>query len=387
MPVEDPDEDQPGGPPPHPLDRVWFHPSEVGAALAAWRAGPETHRGRDWGLPAIVAVLSVAVTVGVLAAAGAFAGSTTTTGHQTVVQAPPPAPWADVVNSVAPSVVSIRAAGTAGQSLGSGVAMDSSRVLTSTSLLASASTITVTTANGHLSPAAVLGSDPDSDLTLLSVDGADLPAAKLGSSAGLEVGDGVLAVGLAPGNHRWATEGIVSALDQLSGNPTGGVLPGFVVTNLSVSGNAMGGPLVDSGGAVVGILSAAQPGQAVPIDLASDVVQQLKSSGAVHHGWLGVSTVDVQDRPGTGAMITVVAPSGPAAAAGLEAGDVVTAVTAGGNTEHVANAGDLVYSVEGLHNGDPATITVTRGTGHTSRTVTLGDRRQDGGVSLAGWSA
>jgi len=66
MPVEEPDEDEPVGPPPHPLDRVWFHPSEVGAALAAWREGQRPRR-REWGLAALVALVSVGVVVGVLA--------------------------------------------------------------------------------------------------------------------------------------------------------------------------------------------------------------------------------------------------------------------------------------------------------------------------------
>jgi putative serine protease PepD len=384
MPVEEPDEDEPGGPPPHPLDRVWFHPSEVGAALAAWRGGPTTSR-RDWGFAAIVAFLSVAVVVGILAGVGTFAGGSSGTGRAHA--APPPVPAGssipDIVNAAAPSVVSIRAVGAAGETQGSGVAVDGTRVLTSTSLLGSATVIMVSSAGGRLSPARVLGADPLTDLTLLTVDGADLTAAKLGDSDGLRVGDAVIALGLSTGEHRWAGEGIVSELHGVSAMPGGDVLPGLLETDVRMTTTTpYGGALVNSGGSVVGINSAALPGQAVPVTLARQVVRQIEASGQVRHGWLGVDVVDAIERPGGGARVTAVAPGSPAAGAGLVPGDVVTAV----GSEHVTDAGDLVASVEELSDGDPATITAVRGPGRLNRLVSLGSRPA-GNASLAGLTA
>ena len=173
MPVEEPDEDEPIGPPPHPLDRVWFHPSEVGAALSAWREGQRPKR-REWGLAAIVALVSIGVVVGVLAGVGAFNGGGS---PGTVPAAQPPVPAgssvADIVNAAAPSVVSVRAVSATGEAQGSGVAMDGTRVLTSSSLLGSATVITVTSSAGRLAQARVVGTDPETDLTLLDVDGGD----------------------------------------------------------------------------------------------------------------------------------------------------------------------------------------------------------------------
>jgi S1-C subfamily serine protease len=143
-----------------------------------------------------------------------------------------------------------------------------------------------------------------------------------------------------------------------------------------------GGALVDSGGSVVGINSAALPGQAVPVTLARQVVRQIEGSGQVRHGWLGVDVVDAIERPGGGARVTTVTPGSPAAGAGLVPGDVVTAV----GSEHVTDAGDLVASVEELSNGDPTTITAVRGPGRLNRLVSLGSRPA-GNASLAGLAA
>jgi putative serine protease PepD len=393
MPVEEPDEDEPVGPPPHPLDRVWFHPSEVGAALAAWREGQRPKR-REWGLAAIIGLVSVGVVVGVLAGVGAFSGGSSS---DSVPAAPPPVPagssLADVVNAAAPSVVSVRAVSPTGAAQGSGVAMDGTRVLTSTSLLGAATVITVTSSAGRLNQARVVGADPETDLTLLEVDGGNLAAARLGDSDALQVGDAVIALGLSAGQHRWAGEGIVSALHTVANGPGGVALAGLLETDVRMASTdpalnlvASGGALVDSGGSVVGINSAALPGQAVPISLAHDVVEQLESSGMVHHGWLGVNVVGAIDRPGGGAEITAVAASSPAAAAGLEPGDVVTAVVADGNTSRVTDAGDLVATVEGLRNGDPATVSATRAGAHLTKQVSLGDRPAVGG-SIAGLGA
>jgi S1-C subfamily serine protease len=374
MPVEEPEDEHEGGPPPDPLDRVWFHPSELGAAMAAWRGGPTTTR-RDWGFAALVALLSVAATVGVLAAVGAFQSGSPSSRPATVLPAPAAAPnWADVTNAAAPSVVSVRVASPAGGStLGSGVAVDGSRVLTSASLIAGASSISVASAGGHLGAAHLLGTDPATDLALLTVDDGNLSGAQLGRSNALRVGDSVEALGLDSGNQPMAANGIVSALHRVVTMPGGGVLASLVDTDVQVPPIAGGGALVDSTGGVIGILSAALPGEAVPSDLAHDVATQL-DSGQVGHGWLGVAAIDATTRPGGGALVTVVNPDSPAAAAGLTPGDVITAVTTPNVDEHVNDAGGLVASIAALHDGDPATITAARGRQTSNRQVTLKNR-------------
>ena len=135
------------------------------------------------------------------------------------------------------------------------------------------------------------------------------------------------------------------------------MLTSVIETDVKLAPTAAGGALLDSGGSVVGILSASLPGQAIPIDLAQTVVEQIESSGRVHHAWLGVGTVDATDRGGGGARVTVVVPGSPAAKTGLAVGDVITGVSGG----RVADTGDLVAAVQELRPGDPIMLTAWRG--------------------------
>jgi putative serine protease PepD len=361
MPVEEPEDEHEAGLPPHPLDRVWFHPSELGSAMAAWRDTPATQH-RDWGLAALVGLLSVAATVGILAAVGLFGGGSHSTTRESVASVLPGSATlrdsaAAVVAAASPSVVSVRVSGVGGDAQGSGVAIDGSRVLTSAALVSAGTTFMVAVADGKVEAAHVVGTDPQTDLTLLAVADSDLPAARLGHSDSLQVGDGVVALGLSVADHHWAGGGIVSALHRIDPTPAGGMLTSVIETDVKLAPTAAGGALLDSGGSVVGILSASLPGQAIPIDLAQTVVEQIESSGRVHHAWLGVGTIDATDRGGGGARVTVVVPDGPAAKTGLAVGDVITGVSGG----RVADTGDLVAAVQELRPGDPIMLTAWRG--------------------------
>jgi len=364
---EEPDEDDgPAGLPPDPLDRVWFHPSEVGAAITAWRSG--TPKRRDLGVVLLGSLLSVGVMVGVLAVAGVFhSGGRSSTRQTVVLPATPPGGFANLVGNAAPSIVSVVAISATGSARGSGVAMDTNRVLTSAALVASASTITVDSLGGRSLAARALGTDPETDLTLLAVDDGDLPAARLGVTDALRVGDSVVALGVGSGQDPAAYEGIVSRLNVVSPLPAGVLTPGFIETDAHMGPTVPGGALIGSDGAVVGILSAALPTQAVPIVVANEVFMQIQSGGQVHHAWLGVWVTDALDHPGGGAQITVVASNGPAAAAGLAADDVVTDVTYGGQEYAIHDAADLVAAAAQMTAGDPATLHIVRGNGRTVR--------------------
>ena len=229
-----------------------------------------------------------------------------------------------------------------------------------------ATTITVASHGGHLSTARVLGTDATTDVTLLLVNDGDLTAARLDHSDGLRVGESIVALGLDGDNQPQPAQGIISALHRVAPLPGGGVIPSLVATDATVPAIDGGGALLDSNGGVVGILSAALPGNAVPIDLAQQVALQLENGGEVQHGWLGVAAVDATNRPGGGAQITVVTPGSPAAQAGLAPGDVVTQISTSEVTNRVNDAGDLVASVEELNPGDPVTITAWRGSSHAA---------------------
>ncbi len=361
------------GLPPHQLDRVWFHPSELGGVTAT-RSTPVRGR-RDWGLAAAAAVCGVVATLVVLGATGTLDGDGSTEPGaaaltQTFAALSGTDHTAGLVSSVGVSVMTVRATTSAGTATGSGFALGGDRVLTNASLVTGASSVDVTTSDGRVLGAKVVGSDDASDLTVLRVDEAHVPAARLGSADELTVGSWVLAVGAAGGERRWASQGVVSGIGELVAAPDGKMLPGLLGTDVDPSATAGGGPLLDENGGVVAILSRSAPGYALPIDVARDVADQLSASGRARHGWLGVNAADAVDRVGGGAVISGLSPGGPAEAAGLVVGDVVSELA----DDRVADAADLIAAVARRRPDDPVMLTVWRGTDRTRVSVKLGER-------------
>jgi serine protease Do len=232
-------------------------------------------------------------------------------------------------------------------------------------------------------PATVVGADEATDLAVIKVERTGLQAAVLGSSSDLRVGDWVLAIGNPYHLPGTVTAGIVSAVGrQLPAGITGTSLSyaDYIQTDAPINPGNSGGPLVDIYGRVVGvnelILSPLRGniglGFAIPIDLAKSVYQQLRAHGKVHRGWLGISfqkmTPDLAERFGTseGVVVNQVFSDGPAAAAGLKVGDVITAV----NGKKVVDGRELAQAVaEGgpeqvvrldvLRNREPLSVEVT----------------------------
>ncbi len=364
--------------PPHQLDRVWFHPSELGGVTATRTAPPRARR--DWSLAAAAAVCGVVVTLIVLGAMGALDGD-----GGTEAASSPLAPTfaalagtdhtAGLVASVGASVMAVRATSALGTATGSGFALGSDRVLTNASLVVGAGTVNVTTADGRVLAARVVGNDAASDLSVLEVDEARVPAAHLGTADDLTVGSWVLAVGSSGGERRWASQGVVSGVGVLVAAPDGTMLPGLLATDVDPTANAGGGPLLDESGAVVAVLSRSAPGHALPIDVARDVAEQLSASGHARHGWLGVTAADAVDVEGGGARISGLVPGSPGEAAGLLAGDVVAQV----GDDRVADVADLVAAVARRRPGDPVTLTVRRGENRTRIDVKLSERTLEDG--------
>ncbi|MEQ9465503.1 MAG: DegQ family serine endoprotease [Haliea sp.] len=187
--------------------------------------------------------------------------------------------------------------------------------------------------------AEVVGTDPRSDLALLRVDASGLPSLRLESDDDLEVGEWVLAIGSPFGLDYSVTAGIVSAMGRSLPTEQGENYVPFVQTDVAINPGNSGGPLFNLEGEVVGVNSqifTRSGGSiglsfAIPASVVRNVVAQLKDSGRVTRGWLGVTIQDVDktlaesfglDRP-QGALIAQLAEDGPAAKAGLEAGDVI----------------------------------------------------------------
>ena len=273
------------------------------------------------------------------------------------------------------------------ESLGSGFIISSDGyVLTNYHVVGEADEIVVRLQDRRELDAELIGSDPQSDLALIKVDASDLPVVDIGSSDDLQVGEWVLAIGAPFGFDSSVTAGIVSAKGRSL--PTDNYVP-FIQTDVAINPGNSGGPLFNLKGQVVGINSqiVSRSGGymglsfAIPIDLAMDVVDQLKENGEVSRGWLGVLIQEVDrdlaesfglDKP-MGALVAQVQPGSPASKAGLQAGDVII----GFNGKEIQRSAQLPKWVGALKAGTEADMTVVRDGDEQTLTVTVGELPDD----------
>lgn len=270
------------------------------------------------------------------------------------------------------------------QGLGSGFIISADGyVLTNNHVVASGGEITVKLHDRREYKAELIGADARTDVALLKVDANGLPAAKLGESDDLRVGQWVFAIG-SPFNFEYSvTAGIVSALGRSSTGATGAYVP-FIQSDVAINPGNSGGPLFDLDGRVIGINSQifSRSGGfqgialSIPIDAAMEVVDMLKQDGKVSRGFLGVRldsgpSFEVAqslglDRP-RGALVTEVIEDTPAEEAGLEAGDVILSV----DGEAVDLSSDLPFMIGRRKSGDEVDLEVWRDRDEIDVEVTL----------------
>jgi putative serine protease PepD len=272
-----------------------------------------------------------------------------------------------------------------GTAAGTGVILTSAgEILTNAHVVDGASSVRVTLAGESQSRAAeVVGADSGNDLALLRIPGASgLPVAQLGRSGSVAVGDDVVAIGnaLALRGGPTVTRGIVSALGR-SLEEEGGTLSGLIQTDASISSGNSGGPLVNAAGQVIGINTAVASsgggtaaeniGFAIAIDQAMPVVERLRNhTPAAAAGYLGVRTTDPDDGS-RGATVVSVEAGSPAAAAGIQDGDLITAVAGKG----IDGASSLGSAIRAHRPGDTVELTVVRnGQVRTVRATLAGQR-------------
>lgn len=298
--------------------------------------------------------------------------------------------FVNVVQKVLPSVVQI----TSDRALGSGIIFDTEgHIVTNAHVTGEANKFQVRLANNPETLAATLvGSYPPDDLAVIKLDQPppSLRPARFANSAALRVGEIVLAMGNPLGLTGSVTEGIISFNGRTVTEPTGNgspgaTLPELIQTSAPINPGNSGGALVNLDGEVVGIptLGVTTPdanggggaapglGFAIPSNLVTDIAGQIVNNGRVvnsHRAALGVRIVTVvgaDGQPGGMGVVSVV-PGGPAATAGLNAGDVITAV----NNVPVRRAAELAQVLAKLDPGQAVPVTVTSGRG-ASRTVTI----------------
>ena len=324
-------------------------------------------------------------------------GDTTQTVNSTG-QAPD---WEAVSAAVSNAVVSIAVATDRGEALGSGVIFDKEgHIITNNHVVAGASKIQVTLADGRVYDAETTGTDPATDLAVIQLKDApdNLTVAQLGDSDKLATGQDVMAIGNPLGLSSTVTTGIISALDRPvvnsqneDGSGGSAVYTNAIQIDAAINPGNSGGPLFDEKGRVIGITSSIATmgnsssgeggsgsigiGFAIPVKLADKVAKQLIESGAATHAYLGVSldtdgaTADGEKR--AGAKITSVEGGSPADKAGLKKGDVVIAID--GKTTSQGSA--LTGYVRQYSANDKVKLTVIRDSKKQDIEVTLAERK------------
>ena len=252
--------------------------------------------------------------------------------------------------------------------------------VTNNHVVEKAESVEVTTDDGKIHSAKVIGTDPRTDLALIKVEGGSFPYVNLAANTP-RIGDWVIAVGNPFGLGGTVTAGIVSARGRDIG---AGAYDDFIQIDAPVNKGNSGGPTFDTEGNVIGVNTAIfSPSGgsvgiafAIPSDTVKSVITQLKDHGSVTRGWIGVQiqpvTPDIAESLGlkkvTGALVAEPQADGPAKKAGIEAGDVITAV----NGEEVKDARDLAKKIGALppkasvkltvlHNGAEKTVSLTLG--------------------------
>ena len=415
------------------------HPSTHQPPAGPPPSGP-TRNGAEPAQPAkrrrLTELTAVAVLAALLASGGSIAATqllddsqpsstagTSTLGRGTdqgpVTQADPNNPnWTATAAAVSPSVVAIRVTSRLGEGQGSGVIIDDQgHILTNNHVVSGAGSgakIAVTLNDGRSFTAKVAGTDPSTDLAVITLDKApdNLKPIAIGDSDALAVGDPVMAIGNPLGLAGTVTTGIVSALNRPVtteaeddsqdqnpfGNPFGqdqgnqgqgaeseAVVTNAIQTSAAINPGNSGGALVNGAGQLVGINSSiatlgssmgSQSGSigigfAIPVNEAKNIATQLIEKGKAEHAFLGVTSKDGTASDGTseraGAEIVEVSKSTPADKAGLKSGDLVIKV----DDDPVSSSLALVASIRERSVGDKVTLTVLRDGKEQTLTATL----------------
>ncbi|MBV9197937.1 MAG: trypsin-like peptidase domain-containing protein [Solirubrobacterales bacterium] len=271
--------------------------------------------------------------------------------------------------------------GQSSQGEGAGVVYDNKGdILTDEHVVSGASSVTVNFQDGLKANAKVLGTDPSTDVAVIHVDvpTSELHPIAFANSSTAQVGDPVVAIGSPFSLPETTTAGIVSAVGRSIQAPNSYTITGAIQTDAPINPGNSGCPLLDAAGDVLGLNdqiqtnsgSSAGVGFAVPANTVARIADQIIAGHSVKHSYVGVE-LNPSSTSG-GAQITTVQPSSPAENAGLQSGDVVTAI----NGKAVASTEQFIETVDNYPPGQTITLQVKRGGATKSVQVQLGTRPQ-----------
>jgi serine protease Do len=255
-------------------------------------------------------------------------------------------------------------------------------ILTNAHVVTDASEVTVKLIDKREFKAKILGTDPQTDIAVLKIDARDLPVAPLGDARNVRVGEWVVAIGSPYGFENTVTAGIVSATSRAL--PDGTYVP-FIQTDVAVNPGNSGGPLFNLRGEVIGINSQIYSGTggyqglsfAIPVDVAAKVMDQLVQHGKVTRGRIGVTIQEVTQplaesfglKKPAGALVSSVEKDGPAAKAGIQAGDVILKV----DGREIRSSNELPPAIADIRPGSAVKLEVWRKGAAREMTVTAGE--------------
>lgn len=335
-----------------------------------------------------VATLSAALLVGAGGGAGAALAIDHGGGSPLLTSAPAATPVASssssasTVNAVytgaKQGVVDITASSGGSTAEGSGFVVDKQGdIVTNEHVVSGASSVEVKFADGTKASAKVVGSDASSDIAVVRVSGvlsSKLEPLSFADSSKVQVGSNVVAIGSPYGLAGTVTSGIVSATGRSITSPNHYTIAGAIQTDAPINHGNSGGPLLDSQGDVIGVNAQIESnngentgvGFAIPSNTAKSVAAKIIGGGTVSHPFLGIELTDSE----SGATVAGITGGGPAADAGINSGDVITAV----DGKAVSSSSDVISAVQSHSVGDKITLTLRHGASTRDVAVTLANR-------------